>query len=45
MELVLQKIEGMRELENNSRKMLRSGKGEKLPGAAAKERSKGWSIF
>ena len=45
LELVLQKIEGMRELENKSRKMLGSGKGEKLPGAAAKERSKGWGIF
>ena len=45
LELVLEKIEGMRELENNSRKMQGSGKGEKFPGAAAKERSRGWSIF
>ena len=45
LELVLEKIEGMRELESNSRKMQGSVKGEKLPGAAAKERSKGWSIF
>ena len=45
LELVLEKIEGMRELENNSRKMQGTGKGEKLAGAAAKERSRGWSIF
>jgi hypothetical protein len=45
LELVLEKIEGMRELESNSRKMQGNGKGEKLPGAAAKERSRGWSIF
>jgi len=49
LELVLEKIEGMRELESNSRKMQGSHggnlKGEKLSGAAAKERSRGWSIF
>jgi dynamin-like GTPase MGM1, mitochondrial len=43
--LVLEKIEAMRELESNSRKTQGTGKGEKLPGGAAKERSKGWSIF
>jgi dynamin-like GTPase MGM1, mitochondrial len=45
LELVLEKIEGMRELESHSRKMQGGGNGEKLPGAAAKERSKRWSIF
>jgi dynamin-like GTPase MGM1, mitochondrial len=45
LELVLEKIEGMRELESTSRKMQGGGKGEKAPGAATKERSRGWSIF
>jgi hypothetical protein len=45
LELVLEKIEGMRELESKSRKTQGGSKGEKLPGAVAKERSRGWSIF
>jgi len=43
LELVLRKIEAMNELE--SRKTHGTVKGEKLPGGAAKERSKGWSVF
>jgi hypothetical protein len=45
LELVLGKIEAMNELESISRKTQGTVKGEKLPGGATKERSKGWSVF
>lgn len=46
LELVLEKIESMRQLETASKKMA-GKKAESMKGAsgAAKERSKGWSIF
>ena len=42
LELVLEKIESMRQLETQRVKQV---KPEKLPGSAAKERGRGWSIF
>ena len=42
LELVLEKIESMRQLETQRVKQVKL---EKLPGSAAKERGRGWSIF